>query len=133
MNGGQRELMGRQGRGLVEAPVRLGGGRRATRSGRQAGERRKNREREGKREKEREIEEETLMSSSEVSETERGGEWTGGWSTAWERVRGVRGGRADFMQLRDDNNDGLQDRRYSWGNAKWATGLCRPSCTFARS
>lgn len=35
------------------------------------------------------------------------------------------------MQLRDDNNDGLQDRRYSWGNAKWATGPCRPSCTFA--
>ncbi|KOX71290.1 hypothetical protein WN51_04394 [Melipona quadrifasciata] len=83
VNGGQRELMGRQGRGLVEASVRLGGGRRATRSGRQAGERRKNRERKGKREKEREIEEETLMSSSEVSETDRGGEWTGGWSTAW--------------------------------------------------
>ena len=35
------------------------------------------------------------------------------------------------MQLRDDNNDGLQDRRYSWGNAKWAKGPCRPSCTFA--
>lgn len=51
MNGGQRELMGRQGRGLVEASVRLGGGRRATRSGRQAGERRKNREREGERER----------------------------------------------------------------------------------
>lgn len=30
VNGGQRELMGRQGRGLVEASVRLGGGRRAT-------------------------------------------------------------------------------------------------------
>lgn len=51
MNGGQRELMGRQGRGLVEASVRLGGGRRATRSGRQAGERRKNRERRGERER----------------------------------------------------------------------------------
>lgn len=35
------------------------------------------------------------------------------------------------MQLRDDNNDGLQDCRYSWGNAKWAKGPCRPSCTFA--
>lgn len=35
------------------------------------------------------------------------------------------------MQLRDDNNDGLKDCRYSWGNAKWATGPCRPSCTFA--
>lgn len=122
--------MGRQGRGLVGASVRVEGGRRATRSGRQAGERRKNRERKGR---EREIEEETLMLSSEVSEIEEGGEWTGGWSTTRVRVRGVRGGRADFMQLRDDNNDGLQDRRYSWGNAKWATGLCRPSCTFARS
>lgn len=37
------------------------------------------------------------------------------------------------MQLRDDNNDGLQERRYSWGNAKWATGPCRPSCTYVRS
>ncbi|CAD1477435.1 unnamed protein product, partial [Heterotrigona itama] len=52
VNGGQRELMGRQGRGLVEASVRLGGGRRATRSGRQAGERRKNRERREERERE---------------------------------------------------------------------------------
>lgn len=74
------------------------------------------------RERERETEEETLMPTSEVSETERGGARTGGRSTTWERDVGVRGGRADFMQLRDDNNDGLQDRRYSWGNAKWATG-----------
>lgn len=61
--------MGRQGRGLVGASVRVEGGRRATRSGRQAGKRRKNRERKGR---EREIEEETLMLSSEVSEIEEG-------------------------------------------------------------
>lgn len=74
-------------------------------------------------------------SSWQTCEQERTG--TGGKSRlpGWRgdaRVDGeLRGtaGRADFMQLRDDNNDGLQDRRYSWGNAKWATGLCRPSCT----